>query len=353
MVSYFASASPDGLDSATLQGCRVVQTAQGEELTGSCIAQHATEHAMTVSPLAEYTVFGHPGTVGLAGIAGAVVVLAFAGGVFWLLAAAVVRGAERVGAGHSHPLYRDGDSVVRRAPAEVKIVALVVFVLAVVATPREMVWPFAAYAGIVLVVWRVARIPLRWILPRMLIEAPFIVLAVLLPFTEGGQQVEIAGVHLSVGGLWAAWGIVVKGTLGVAGSLTIAATTSARELPLALSRLGMPGLVTSMLVLMIRYIDLLSAEAAECGWQGSPAATRRAHCIRPAAIAKGLGALFLRSYERGERVYLAMTSRGFDGRVPELAIVGAGPRATPAQWVAALTPGVAAVLVAGSAWAPR
>ncbi len=91
-----------------------------------------------------------------------------------------------MGAGHSHPLYRDGNSVVHRAPAEVKIVALVVFVLAVVATPREMIWPFAVYAVIVLVVWRVARIPLRWILPRMLIEAPFIVLAVLLPFAEGG-----------------------------------------------------------------------------------------------------------------------------------------------------------------------
>ncbi|MFN8032055.1 MAG: PDGLE domain-containing protein [Mycobacterium sp.] len=85
-VSYFASSSPDGLDSATLQGCQVVQTAQGEQLTGNCIAQHATEHAMSVSPLAEYTVFGHPGSVGLAGIIGAVVVLALAGGTFWLLA---------------------------------------------------------------------------------------------------------------------------------------------------------------------------------------------------------------------------------------------------------------------------
>lgn len=86
VVSYFASSSPDGLDSATLQGCQVVQTAQGEQLTGNCIAQHATEHAMSVSPLAEYTVFGHPGSVGLAGIIGAVVVLALAGGAFWLLA---------------------------------------------------------------------------------------------------------------------------------------------------------------------------------------------------------------------------------------------------------------------------
>lgn len=86
VVSYFASSSPDGLDSATLQGCQVVQTAHSEQLTGNCIAQHATEHAMSVSPLAEYTVFGHPGSVGLAGIIGAVIVLALAGGAFWLLA---------------------------------------------------------------------------------------------------------------------------------------------------------------------------------------------------------------------------------------------------------------------------
>ncbi|PRC42367.1 cobalt ECF transporter T component CbiQ, partial [Mycobacterium sp. ITM-2017-0098] len=91
-----------------------------------------------------------------------------------------------MGAGHSHPLYRDGDSPLHRAPAEVKIVCLVLFVLAVVATPRELFWPFGLFALIVLVVWQVARIPLRWILPRMLIEAPFIVLAVLLPFAEGG-----------------------------------------------------------------------------------------------------------------------------------------------------------------------
>ncbi|WP_059020599.1 PDGLE domain-containing protein [Mycobacterium sp. M26] len=86
VVSYFASSSPDGLDSATLQGCQVVTTDHGEQLTGSCIAQHATEHPMSVSPLADYTLFGHTGSVGAAGIIGAVVVLALAGGAFWLLA---------------------------------------------------------------------------------------------------------------------------------------------------------------------------------------------------------------------------------------------------------------------------
>ena len=41
-----------------------------------------------------------------------------------------------MGGGHAHPLYRDDDSPVHRLPAEVKIVCLVMFVLAVVATPR-------------------------------------------------------------------------------------------------------------------------------------------------------------------------------------------------------------------------
>lgn len=254
-----------------------------------------------------------------------------------------------MGAGHAHPLYRDGDSPLHRAPAEVKIVCLVLFVLAVVATPRELFWPFALYLVIILVVWQIARIPLRWILPRMLIEAPFLILAVLLPFSEGGERIDVMGMHLSVAGLYAAWGIVIKGALGVAASLTVAATTSARELPLALSRLGVPAMVTSMLVLMIRYIDVLTAEArrmriARVSRGDSP---RALHQI--GAVAKGVGALFLRSYERGERVYVAMLSRGFDGRVPEFAM-GADSRAGVRQWSLAMLPAAAAMTVAASAW---
>ncbi|MGD9620483.1 MAG: cobalt ECF transporter T component CbiQ [Mycolicibacterium sp.] len=257
-----------------------------------------------------------------------------------------------MGAG-AHPLYRHGDSAVHRAPAEVKVVCLLVFVLAVVATPREMFWPFAIYALIVVCLWRLANIPLRWVLPRMLIEAPFLVLALLLPLAEGGDRVQVGSLNLSVAGLWAAWGIVVKGTLGVAAALTLAASTSSAELPAALSRLGVPAVVTSVLVLMIRYIDLLAAEAgrmrmARISRGDSPRALHQAR-----AIATGIGALFLRSYERGERVYHSMLSRGFDGAVPDLAVIGAPPRALARQWVATLTPAVAAVTVSISAWLIR
>jgi cobalt/nickel transport system permease protein len=33
-------------------------------------------------------------------------------------------------------------------------------------------------------------------------------------------------------------------------------------------------------------------------------------------VAQAAGALFIRSYERGERVHLAMLSRGFNGEMP-------------------------------------
>ena len=59
------------------------------------------------------------------------------------------------------------------------------------------------------------------------------------------------------------------------------------------------------------------------------------------ALASSTGALFIRSYERGERVHLAMVSRGWNGRLP----VTAALAATPAQWALALAPAAVAAAV--------
>ncbi|MCK0177365.1 MULTISPECIES: PDGLE domain-containing protein [Mycobacteriaceae] len=87
-LSSFASASPDGLDATTLRGCTVVETADGEDLTGDCIAQHATEHALADSPLADYAIGGHEATGGVAGVIGVAVTVAIAGALFWLISRA-------------------------------------------------------------------------------------------------------------------------------------------------------------------------------------------------------------------------------------------------------------------------
>lgn len=82
-VAYFADSDPDGLDAVTQRGCAVVETGGGESLEGRCIAQHAGDHALSDGPLADYTVGGDDRFTGVAGIIGAVVTLAAAGGLFW------------------------------------------------------------------------------------------------------------------------------------------------------------------------------------------------------------------------------------------------------------------------------
>jgi cobalt/nickel transport system permease protein len=62
-------------------------------------------------------------------------------------------------------------------------------------------------------------------------------------------------------------------------------------------------------------------------------------------IARSAGALFIRSYERGERVHLAMLSRGYTGSMPMIQDVSAVSR----QWLAAgMLPGAALAVLLGS-----
>ncbi len=252
-----------------------------------------------------------------------------------------------MGAGHAHPLYLPGTSPVHRLPAEVKVVGALLGAVGVVATPPEAFAVFAGHLLVLVAVWTVARIPPGWVLRRAVIELPFVVLAVLLPFTGPGPRVDVAGLALSQPGLLGAWNIVAKGTLGVLVSLTLAATTPLRDLLSGLQRLHAPALVVTIATLMLRYVDLIVAEAGRM----RRARLSRGHDPRwlwqVGATARGVGSLFLRTYERGERVHLAMLSRGFDGALPR-ADDGV---ATRWQWAAGLVPAGVALALAAAGWA--
>jgi cobalt/nickel transport system permease protein len=252
-----------------------------------------------------------------------------------------------MGAGHAHPLHLARDSPVHRLPPQVKIVAAFLGVVCVVATPREAFVVFAGYPVVLGAVWRAARIPAGWILRRAVIELPFVVLAVLLPLTGPDPRLEWLGMSLSEPGLLGAWNILVKGTLGVLTSLTLAATTSMRDLLVGLQRLHAPALVTTIATLMLRYVDVIVAEAGRMRL----ARVSRGHDPRflwqAGATARGVGALFVRSYERGERVHLAMLSRGWSGAMPVLSTAGL---ATRRDWTVGLAPVGVAALLAFSGW---
>jgi cobalt/nickel transport system permease protein len=254
-----------------------------------------------------------------------------------------------VAAGHAHALYLPGTSPLHRAPPQCKLAAGLLLVLAVVATPREAVWAYGVYALGLVGLARVGRVPLPILARRLVIELPFLLFALFLPLVGQGERVEVAGVPLATEGLWAAWNIVAKGTLGVAVSVILAATTPVPELLRGLERLRLPRAFTSVAGFMVRYADVIAGEVRRM----RIARISRGHDPRwiwqARAVAASAGTLFIRSYERGERVYLAMVSRGYAGSMPVLGDLAA----SRGQWLAALAVPAAAALVAAAAWGVR
>lgn len=251
-----------------------------------------------------------------------------------------------MGAGHSHPLHLHHHSPVHRLPPEVKIVSALLVTVCVVATPREAFAVFGGFAVLLAGVWALAGIRPGWILRRSVIELPFVVLAVLLPFTGPAPTLDWLGLTLSQPGLLGAWNILVKGTLGVLTSLTLAATTPMRDLLVGLQRLRAPAIVTTIATLMLRYADVIAGEARRMRLSRISRGHDPRFLWQAGATARGIGSLFVRSYERGERVHLAMLSRGWTGTMPPS---GDAPT-TPRQWLAGLTVAGVAVLLAGSGW---
>ncbi|MDQ0795879.1 cobalt ECF transporter T component CbiQ [Streptomyces sp. B1I3] len=221
-----------------------------------------------------------------------------------------------MGAGHAHKLYRHGHSPVHALPPHCKLAAVLCFVVVVVSTPREAVWAFALYAVLLAVVAAAARIPAGFLLRRLVIEVPFVAFALLMPFVVPGEQTELLGVSVSVPGLWGAWNVLAKGTLGVAASVILASTTELRSLLLGLQRLRLPPLLVQIASFMIRYGDVITDELRRMSIARRSRGFEASGVRHWGVLAKTAGALFIRSYERGERVHLAMVSRGYTGTMP-------------------------------------
>ncbi|MGW0466970.1 cobalt ECF transporter T component CbiQ [Streptomyces sp. NPDC003027] len=246
-----------------------------------------------------------------------------------------------MGAGHAHKLYRPGDSPVHALPPHTKLVAVLGFVIVVVSTPREAVWAFALHAALLGGVAAVARIPAGYLLRRLVIEVPFVAFAFLMPFVVPGEQTTVLGVSLSVPGLWGAWNVLAKGTLGVAASVLLASTTELRALLLGLQRLRLPPLLVQIASFMIRYGDVITDEMRRMSIARRSRGFEAKGVRHWGVLATSAGALFIRSYERGERVHLAMVSRGYAGSMPVIDEV----TATRAQWLHAAALPAAALLI--------
>ena len=252
-----------------------------------------------------------------------------------------------MGAAHGGALaarYLPGTSAVHRLEPHLKVVSLLSFALVVVATPVHAPWAAAAYAGYlgaVLVAAAVAGVGPGRLVRGMVVEIPFVGFALLMPFVAAGPRVEVLGLSLSETGLAAGGGLLAKATLSVLAATVLAATTEPRELLRGLERLRLPQVLVQILMFMIRYADVVGGELHRMRVARESRGFRGGRLSALRVLGPATGSLFVRCFERGERVHLAMLSRGYDGRLP-----GAAVAAAPAtSWLTALALPLAAALV--------
>lgn len=218
---------------------------------------------------------------------------------------------------HTH--YSAGHSPVHHLDPRTKIIVTLAYTILVVSTPPHHLLAFVVYAGLLSWVIALSHVPLVHILLRAAAILPFSVLAACwLPFLREGPVVALWGgaIELSTAGLWLFAGVAMKSFLGATAAILLASVTPFSALLSGLRKLGMPVILVDMLTLTYRYLFVLLEEAMRLRRAAAARGYRPRWLGQALLIGRLVGQLFMRSYERAERVYGAMVQRGYRGQMP-------------------------------------
>ncbi len=234
-----------------------------------------------------------------------------------------------MGAGHLRGLYLQRQSPLHAVAPHVKVLAAVWLVVVVASIPRQQVWAFGV-AGISIVAGFIfSGLTVGQVLRRLVVLAPFVPVVIALPFIAGGEPAEVFGVAVSEEGLWGAWNFLAKAIVGVSVSSIVTASTTVPDILAALGKLRMPKILVAIASSMVRYLDLIVEETSRMRLAMVSRGYSPAWFWQAKPLATSAGSLFVRSYERSERVHAAMMARGFTGTLPQRRVV-----ASASQWVA-------------------
>jgi cobalt/nickel transport system permease protein len=213
-----------------------------------------------------------------------------------------------------------------------RILCTVLMVFAIALTPNGQWWTGAVYGTIVLCLLLVSRVTLPVLLGRVALEFVFIGVVLLgTLFRDGGEVYWSWGfLRITSEGLTTLGSVSLKAFLSLVTVNILVLTTAIPDLLQAMVILKVPPLLVAIMASMVRYLGLLVDEFT---------------CMRRAALSRNLmsspgwqrlvvgnmiGSLFIRTYDRGERIYQAMLSRGYTGFLPafEPLQIGAKDRAS-------------------------
>lgn len=227
---------------------------------------------------------------------------------------------------HIVDAYQDTGSLLHCADSRAKFAMTILVILLIGLTP---VGAFGAYVGffaLMMVGTVLARVDPMLVVRRSAIALPFAGAAIALVFTVPGRDlgtVPLVGWTISEEGVIRFASVVFKSMISIQAVVILMLTTHFTDMLWAMSALRVPRILVAIISFMYRYAFVLADEALRLTrardsrsavWEGQPGRSRSL-VFRAKTTGGMIGSLFLRSYERSERVYQSMVARGYRGEL--------------------------------------
>jgi len=198
--------------------------------------------------------------------------------------------------------YAALDSPLHTLEARSKILAFTALIVCVLSVPAGNVALFVAHFFIAVILMGISQVPLAYIMGRILIILPFIILASLGIPWRGYQGLGM---------------LFARAILCLMLLILLTNTTRFVELLRGLRKLGCPRILVVNLSFLYRYFFVLTEEALRMKQARDCRRVGRAPFREELKIMSSmLGTLLIRSFERAERMHAAMLSRGYSGDFP-------------------------------------
>jgi cobalt/nickel transport system permease protein len=206
----------------------------------------------------------------------------------------------------------NGDSMVHRLDPRAKLLTVMVYIAMVVSFDRYEVSALLPFFFFPAVLIPIAGVPARYITRKYLFLLPFAVLIGIFNPIFDREPIMFLGPFAISGGLISFASIIIRFTLTVLAAFILIAVTGFGGVCLALERFKVPKVFCVQLMMLYRYIFVLSNEAVRMAKAREMRSVgKKGKGIR--VFGSLIGHLLLRTWDRAQRVHMAMLSRGFNG----------------------------------------
>jgi len=223
--------------------------------------------------------------------------------------------------------YHDKKSFLHRLDPRVKALVTFIYIVSNALLPDGAwlaflcVWIFLIAANLL------SQLGVAYTFKRSIIALPFALIAVTVLFSMPGKplftfQLFTSSLSITDMGVLRFESILIRSWLSVQMAILLVAVTRFPDLIHALEHLRVPAILTTIIAFLYRYLFVLTDEvfrlirARESRSAASAGNRSGGGVLWRAKIAGNMaGQLFLRSYERSDRIYNAMLSRGYAGHL--------------------------------------